>query len=182
MSETALLVIDVQQAVCHYLQDAHDLMPVIGRINTLSAHARAHGWPVVIVQHDEADGPLQRGEAGWQLHPAVQVEASDLHVYKQHGDSFEDTDLLGLLQARGIRRVVTCGLQSDFCVNATSRGGLSRGMAVVLASDAHTTHPNGEWSAAALIDQINVNLSALGADGVKIEVASVAQITEGLAA
>ncbi len=39
----------------------------------------------------------------------------------------------------GIHRLVITGMQTDFCVNASSRGALKLGYDVTLVSDAHTT-------------------------------------------
>jgi nicotinamidase-related amidase len=53
---TAVLVIDVQQALCIDAEAAFDVTGVIGRINAIGAKAPAVGAPVVLIQHEEADG------------------------------------------------------------------------------------------------------------------------------
>ncbi len=64
---TALLIIDVQRALCSGQYQCHDIHRVIDTINALSARARKAGVPVVLIQHEEKDSPLAHGAEGWQL-------------------------------------------------------------------------------------------------------------------
>jgi nicotinamidase-related amidase len=140
---TALLVIDIQQALCTGEEAAFEIGAVIARINGLTTKARSAGVPVVLVQHDEEGGPLQFDTGGWQLAQGLSVDNGDLRVRKSSPDSFNDTALQQLLQERGVGKLVVCGLQTDCCVNATVRGAVARGYEVVLAADAHSTVDNG---------------------------------------
>ncbi len=60
----ALLIIDVQQALCSGPYEAFDSGPVIERINLVSRRAGQAGTPVVVIQHESPDGPLADGTAG----------------------------------------------------------------------------------------------------------------------
>ena len=135
---TALLIIDVQRALCVGEEAAFQVDAVLARINELSARARASGAPVVVIQHDD-DGPLQFGTAGWELADGLVTSADDIRVRKQTTNSFHKTDLHAVLQARQVSRVVICGLQTDFCVDTTARQALPLGYRLVLAADAHST-------------------------------------------
>ncbi|MFM2066240.1 MAG: hypothetical protein RLZZ584_1149 [Pseudomonadota bacterium] len=64
---TALLIIDVQQALCSGRWACHEVDQVITRINAVAARARAAGAPVVLIQHESQDGPLDHGSSGWRL-------------------------------------------------------------------------------------------------------------------
>ena len=70
---TAVLVIDVQQALCIGDEVAFDIIGVVERINTVGTKARAVGAPVVFVQHEEADGPFKFGSDGWQLASGIET-------------------------------------------------------------------------------------------------------------
>jgi nicotinamidase-related amidase len=74
------------------------------------------------------------------------VVESDLEfvIRKQDDDSFAGTCLVEELARRGVRRVLVCGLLSEMCVSATTRGALARGLEVVIAHDAHGTFDLGE--------------------------------------
>jgi nicotinamidase-related amidase len=80
-----------------------------------------------------------KGAAGWQIHADVAPKLNELVIEKTASDGFHETSLQSELDRRGIKRVIICGLQTEFCVDATCRAALSRGFEVVLASDAHTT-------------------------------------------
>jgi nicotinamidase-related amidase len=158
----ALLVIDVQQALCTGEEAAFDIERVIGRINALVAEARSTGVPVIFIQHEEDGGLLQFNTDAWQLAKGLAVQPGDLRVRKTAPDSFNNTGLQQLLQERGVGRLVICGLQTDCCVNATVRGAAALGYQVVLAADAHSTVDNG--TAAQVIADHNKTLATdLGA-------------------
>jgi nicotinamidase-related amidase len=132
---TALLVIDVQQDV---LAGAAGRDRVIGTIAGLVDRARAAGTPVVWVQH--AGDYLATGSPGWRLVPELTPRDGEPVVHKQHGDSFEATDLEQVLAGYGVGSLVVSGAESDACVRATIHGAFVRGYDVTLVSDAHTTN------------------------------------------
>jgi nicotinamidase-related amidase len=174
--KTALLVIDMQRALCTGDEAAFDIERVTGRINGLSARARAAGVPVVLVQHEEGEGALQFGCAGWQLADGLATAASDLRVRKTTPNSFHRTELQGLLQARGVDRLVVCGLQSDYCVDTTVRQALALGYAVALAADAHSTVDNAVLSAARITAHHNATLAHLSSFGPRVTVAPASEL------
>lgn len=176
MNQTALLVIDVQQAMCAGDGAAFDIDNVIDRINALSARARAAGVPVVLVQHEEDEGPLQFDTDGWQLAARLATRPDDLRVRKRTSDSFHQTDLRALLQARGITDLVVCGLQSEFCVDSTVRLALSLGYPVTLVTDAHSTLDNGVLPAAQITAHHNATLANLGSEGRRVTPALAAAV------
>lgn len=165
---SALLIIDVQTLLCVGQWAMHDIDNVIHRINTVATKARAAGVPVVVIQHEEANGPLQYGSAGWQLAAGLQVGADDLRLRKTASDSFHKTELHALLQARGVDHLIACGLQSDFCVDSTVRRALALGYAVTLVSDAHSTLNNGVLTAEQIIAHHNVTLANLDSFGPRV--------------
>ena len=162
---TAVLVIDVQQALCTGTDAVFDVNGVIKRINSVTAKARAIGAPVVFIQHEEADEPFKFGSGGWQLAAGVEARQGDVRIRKTTPDSFNRTDLQALLQARGVTDLVICGLQSDFCVDTTVRRALSLGYQVALVSDAHSTVDNGILPAAKIIAHHNTTLGNITSFG-----------------
>jgi nicotinamidase-related amidase len=173
---TALLIIDVQQALCTGEYAAHDITAVVERINGLSQRARAAGLPVVLVQHEEAQGPLQAGSAGWALAPDLQTTATDLRVHKRTPNSFHDTGLDALLKARKVDRLVICGLQTEFCVDTTVRQALPLGYDVVLVADGHSTCDD-VLTAPQAIAHHNRTLGYFGGFGRPVQVTPAAQVS-----
>ena len=167
---TALLIIDVQQALCSGEYECFEIGRVINTINDLSARARKAGVPVVLIQHEEAGSPLAHGAAGWQLAEGLETSPKDHRVGKTTGDSFYQTNLQKLLPKEDFERLVICGLQTDYCVNATVRQALKLGYDVVLAGDAHSTVDNGNLTAEDIIAEHNKDLKRLTGSVARIDV------------
>jgi nicotinamidase-related amidase len=137
MSKTALLIVDVQSALVSSADRGADLVATIGG---LLARARAAGIPIIYLQHfDPTYQPLMKGTDGWRIHDGVAPKPGELVIEKAASDGFYQTGLQAELDRRGVERLVVCGLQTEFCVDATCRAAFSRGFEVVLASDAHST-------------------------------------------
>ncbi|SDH94568.1 Nicotinamidase-related amidase [Pseudomonas benzenivorans] len=173
---TALLIIDVQQALCTGEEAAFESDRVIERINTVAEKARAAGAAVVLIQHEEERGPLQFDSAGWQLAQGLVTTPGDLRVRKATPDSFHRTDLIQRLQEREISRLLICGLQSDFCVDTTTRRALALGYEVVLVADAHSTVDNGVLSAAQITAHHNATLANMTSFGKRAVVVPAAEV------
>lgn len=173
---TALLIIDVQNALCSGEEECFDSQRIIQTINDLAAKTRALGLTVILIQHEELEGSLTYGSTAWQLADDLLTAADDLRVRKTTPDAFYQTDLQPLLQARGIDRLVICGLQTDYCVNATVRQAHALGYDVVLAADAHSTVGNGSMAAEQIIANHNNRLGRLSSAVSRIDVVPAADI------
>ena len=162
---TALLIIDVQQALCTGEFAAFEVERVIDRINLVSRKARAAGVPVVIIQHESQGGPFQHGTEGWQLAKRLEALPTDTYIRKKATDSFHETELQSVLQAWNVNNLIICGLQSEFCVDTTTRRALALGYPVVLVADGHSTSSNSVLSAAQISAHHNVTLANITSFG-----------------
>jgi nicotinamidase-related amidase len=166
-TQTALLVIDVQRgafdgARCPPIANGQALL---ARVAELIAAARAGGVPVLHVQHleDVAESPFATGSPHGEIHPAVAPQGKEPVLQKRVSSAFDDTPLEAQLDAAGIGRIVTCGLQSEHCVTNTSLGALARGYSVLVARDAHSTWASEQDSAESISQRQNGVLEAQGA-------------------
>ena len=159
---TALLIVDVQHALCSGAEAAFDIERVVERINGVSSQARAAGVPVFLVQHEEDFGALRFGSAGWQLDARLATGGDHTRIRKTAPDAFHGTPLQALLAAGGIERLVVCGLQTDCCIDATVRRAVALGHPVELLTDAHSTVASGGLSAVEIIARHNAALASLG--------------------
>ncbi|OOG14821.1 cysteine hydrolase family protein [Pseudomonas sp. C9] len=173
---TALLIIDVQRALCSGEYACFEINRVIENINHLSTRARIAGVPVVFIQHEEEGSPLAYGTDGWQLAESLEAEPKDYYVRKTTPDSFYQTNLQQLLSKEEFERLIICGLQTDYCVNATVRQALKMGYDVVLAADAHSTVDNGNQSAEDIIVEHNKDLAHLTGSVARIDVMPAGEI------
>ena len=173
---TALLIIDVQQALCSGEYEAFEAKRVIDRINVVSAMARKAGAPVVVIQHESEGAPFEYATPGWKLAEGLQVVPTDTFVRKRATDSFHNTALQAVLQARGVTHLVICGLQSEFCVDTTTRRALALGYPVTLVSDGHSTMDNGVLSAAQISAHHNVTLANITSFGPRVRAVPASEV------
>jgi nicotinamidase-related amidase len=114
-----------------------DLLSTIG---VLIARARAVGVPIVYVQHCGPEGAIdQPGTPGWQINPRIAPIKDDAVDQKRHPDAFQDTTLQRELESRGIERVIIAGMQTEYCVDTTSRRAYSLNYDAILVKDGHST-------------------------------------------
>jgi nicotinamidase-related amidase len=137
---TAVLVIDVQNGV---VANGHNREKVVANINDVVAKARAAEVPVVWIQHDAED--LPKGSDNWQIVPELVPNEGEPKIEKQYGDSFEATNLEGVLANLKVGSLVVTGAQTDACVRSTLHGAVARGYDALLIGDAHTTDDYSEY-------------------------------------
>lgn len=163
--KTALLIIDVQQGLCEGEHQAFESQAVIGRINRVSAKARAADAVVIFIQHEGKAGYLEFGTDDWQLAHGLQVEPTDLRLRKTTPDSFHRTELEDVLKRHAVTHLVICGMHTEFCVDTTTRRALALAYPVVLVEDGHTTESNAHLTAAQIIQHHNATLTNISSFG-----------------
>lgn len=173
---TALLIIDVQRGLCSGEYEVFESRRVIDRINQVTRLFREVKAMVVVIQHEEPGSPMAHGAEGWKLDPDLQVRPEDTYIRKTTPDSFHNTDLRAVLQARGIKELVICGLQSEFCVDSTLRRALALGYPVILVADGHSTMDNSVLTAAQIVAHQNDTLSKMDSFGPRVRVVHAAEV------
>ena len=177
---TALVVIDVQNAIVDGEAPIYRRDEVLRAIADLLANARGAGVPVFHVQHENPNyPPLTRGADGWQIHPAVAPVPGEPVIQKRACDAFYGTSLRGELDARGVTRLVMAGCETDFCIDTAARRALSLDFDVVLVADAHTTtngSDDGPLTAAQIVAHHNAVLANIPHPTREIVVRPVAEI------
>lgn len=174
--KTAMLVIDVQEALCHGPYAAFEAAQVISRINAVAQSARQNSVPVIYIQHEANDGLLEYGSDGWKLAEGLQAQPDDLYIRKRTPDSFHNTPLQARLLDLGVEQLIICGLQSEFCVDTTTRRALALGYPVTLIADGHSTLDNEVLSAAQITAHHNATLSNLTSFGPRVKAILAEQI------
>jgi nicotinamidase-related amidase len=102
----------------------------------------AAGEPIVVVRHDSRskESPLHPDNPGNALVDPVAAVDPALLVSKHVNSAFYgDPDLQGWLDARSIRELVVCGIQTNMCVETTARMAGNLGYDVTVALDATRT-------------------------------------------
>lgn len=73
-------------------------------------------------------------------------------------------DLADRLRNAGITHIVTCGIQSECCVESTSKGALAAGFQVSLLQGAHSTYDTKEATALEIEKAVEARIAALGGE------------------
>lgn len=149
MKKTALLVVDVQQAMMD--DRPYRETELISNIGTLLRAARQSGIEVIYVRHDGGAGDtLEAHTPGWEISPAIAPEADERIFDKQFNSAFRGTGLREYLQQRGVGTLVLVGMQTEYCIDATCKVAFEYGFSVIIPEGATTTYDSGALSAAAL--------------------------------
>lgn len=164
-----VMVVDMQQGV--FATPRIQREQCVEQINRLTQAADT----VIFIQHIE-DGGLEEGSDGFQLLPDLYQPAGALYVTKTACDSFYQTRLADVLNEHGITGFVMCGCATDYCVDTTLKNGASRGYAITVAGDAHTTAHRPAAQAETLIAHYNEVWRTLTVPGNPVLVKSVETI------
>ena len=158
-SDTALLVIDVQNGMFAADDPVYQGAGLLETIGDLLVKARTADVPVIYIQHDGGPGDaLEPGGAGWPIHPAIAPAAGEPVIRKATPDSFHETTLQAELEARGIVKLIVTGIQTEMCVDTTCRRAASLGYQTTLVRDAHSTWDSRTLSAPQIIAHHNDTL------------------------
>lgn len=181
-SASALLVVDVQVGVVDAVWERDR---IVGNVALAVRRAREAAVPVVWIQH--SDHELKPGTPQWEWVSELQPMDGEARVQKAYNSAFEDTQLLAILDARGVSRVFLAGAATNWCIRATAYAALDRGFDVTLLSDAHTTEsielgPGRVLEARSLIDDLNIAMQWLSYPGRVNTVAPVAEANFGASA
>jgi nicotinamidase-related amidase len=146
---TALVLIDLQQAIVGMPVAPHTGAAVVRNSAALAAHARSKGATVVYVRVDMANmlklpvdvslrdpnAPPPPASAS-ELVPEAGYQAGDLVITKRQWGAFFGTDLEQQLRQRHIRTVVLGGIATNIGVESTGRAAAGLGFELVTVEDA----------------------------------------------
>ncbi|MBS4199460.1 cysteine hydrolase [Bacillus sp. FJAT-49732] len=153
MKNTALLIIDVQNAMFDESNPIHEGEQLLNNLKELIIHARTSNVPVLFVQHNDEE--FVTGTHPWEIHSSIAPQIGEVVVQKNTPDSFHKTELHEILKARHIQNLIIAGNQTEYCIDTTTRRARSLGYKVTLVSDAHRTWNTDDLSAKQIIDHHN---------------------------
>ena len=152
----ALLVLDVQNVMFMPEYNLHNAEVVLRNIQLLINHARDKGIPIIYIQHTgEVGGLLEEYSEPWEIHPLIQPASDDIVIEKMSWDSFYETNLKEKLESLGVKKLIICGMQTQFCVDTVCRTAYSHGYHSLLAKDAHSTFDTDLLEASTIISHHN---------------------------
>ena len=146
--KTALVLIDLQNAVLGMTPAPHSADKVVENSVKLANAFRAKGAPVVYVRVDlndflklPVDQPHNMGDkplppVASEIAASAGFQPGDILITKRHWGAFAGTDLEQQLKNRGIDTIVLTGISTNVGVESTARQGTGLGFAFVLVEDA----------------------------------------------
>jgi len=148
MKPDAMIVIDVQTM----LVEAHPCNEetLIGNIQKLLSACRANGVPVIYVQH--GDEELVHGTRDWEIASAVAPKAGEKVFEKHFNSAFRGTGLNDYLQSQGIKNLLICGMQTEYCVDTSVKVAFELGYAIRIPQGGTGTFDNGPFKGCDLIE------------------------------
>jgi nicotinamidase-related amidase len=181
---TALVIVDVQN---DYFPEGK--MPLVGPVEASQQAARlldcfrATQRPIIHIQHialRPSAAFFLPGTPGADFHPNVQPRPDETIVQKNFPNSFRETPLLDVLREKQINRLVICGMQTNMCIDATTRAAADFGFECVVAADACAARTLTFDGHTVPAEQVHYSfLAAL--NGTYAKVSKVDQILEQLA-
>jgi nicotinamidase-related amidase len=147
---TALVLIDLQNAIVGRDTQPHSAGEVVERSRRMAEAFRAKGAPVVYVRVPfdnilavPADETMQLPKdipaAASEIAEAAGMKSGDLLISKRHWGAFAQTTLESELRSRGVETVVLAGIATNIGVESTLRQGTGLGFAFVTVEDACST-------------------------------------------
>lgn len=160
-SESALLVIDMQQGLFKAPNAPYAASIILSNICLLIAKARQAEVPVFFARHiGSNDSPFNEHSPLTRLISEIVVnEKQDVVFTKKFPSCFKDTGLHLKLRQKGIKQLIIAGMKTEYCVDTTCRAASELGFSVVLISDAHTTVDNEILTAEKIIGHHNQTLA-----------------------
>lgn len=157
MKNNVLVVVDMQIGVL--AMPRHDKEGKAALINQLIDAADQ----IIFIQH--AEGEMCAGGDLWQIIPELHQPPHAHYVTKTACDAFWNTTFDAVLQRLGTHTFTVCGCATDYCLDTTIKVGASKGYAITVAADAHTTADRTYASAQQLIGQHNEVWAGLSLPG-----------------
>lgn len=151
--KSALLIIDVQNAMVNVNQPVYRASETIKNIQKLIKKARTSNISVIYVQHNEVGSEFEYGKKTWEIADEVKPNDEDIIIHKIFSDAFKETNLKQVLDSQLIKNLVIVGMQSDYCINATSLRAVKLGYSVTIIKDAHSTWGDNGLSASEIIEK-----------------------------
>ena len=137
-----LLVVDTQKGC--FNENLFAFETVKENIKRLIAEARKNGIEVCYVQHDDGPGKdLDKATDRYEIYEEFAPLPSEKRFEKNVNSAFHPmTGLTEYLQSNGQKDIITVGVSTDYCMDATVKSGFEKGFNIIIPSYANSTYDN----------------------------------------
>ena len=141
MNYDALVIVDMQTALVE--AEPYNKVVVVENIKALLDFCRKKGIPVIYVQHDGEKGDeVERGSVGWTIYKDIAPLPDEKIFEKHYNSAFRKTGLHEYLQEKGIKKIILCGMQTEYCLDATCKVAFEYEYEVTIPQSTTTTFDN----------------------------------------
>lgn len=157
MSKTALLVVDVQEALVG--ENPYNKESTISNIEEIIKSCRNNNIEVIYVQHDGGKGDdLEVGTKGWQIHDKIAPKEGEKTIDKNFNSSFKNTELKGYLNEKNIETIILVGMQTEYCIDTTCKVAFEHGFKLIIPEGTNTTFDNDYMTGKEIYEYYNFKI------------------------
>ncbi len=137
-----LLVVDTQKGC--FTEALYSFETVRNNIKKLITVARENNVEVVYVQHDDGPGSdLAKGTDNYEIYEDFAPRKDERRFEKNVNSAFHPmTGLTEYLQSKGEKDIITIGVSTDYCMDATIKSGFEKGFNLFVPSYTNSTYDN----------------------------------------
>ena len=153
-----LLVIDTQKGITDDRLYAFDQLKK--NISLLIDEARKNGVEVVYVRHDDGEGSgFSAGDGDFEIYDGFRPHPGERIFDKRVNNAFSHrSGLLTYLQNTGVKKIITVGLQTDYCMDATIKSGMDHGFEMIVPEYCNSTRSNDYFDAETIYRSYNESM------------------------
>lgn len=141
-----LLVVDTQKLITN--EELYQFELFENRIKILIAKARECGVEVIYIRHDDGVGEeLTTGTDGFEIYDGFKPLDGERIFDKFVNSPFKESGLLDYLKEKGEDMILTVGLQTDYCIDATVKCGFEHGFRMIVPEYTNSTFDNAFMTA-----------------------------------
>ena len=137
-----LLVVDTQKGC--FDERLYAFETVRNNIKQLITIARENNVEVVYVQHDDGPGTeLDKATDNYEIYEEFAPREDERRFEKNVNSAFHPmTGLVEYLKSKGERDIITIGVSTDYCMDATIKSGFEQGFTLFVPAYTNSTYDN----------------------------------------
>lgn len=141
MNYDALMIVDMQTALVE--TEPYNRAAVIENIKALLDACRKKGLSIIYIQHDGGTGDeLEHGSIGWTIYKDIAPMPDEKIFEKEYNSAFRKTGLHEYLQETGVKNLILCGMQTEYCLDVTCKVAFEYEYEVTIPQSTTTTFDN----------------------------------------